>query len=73
MIHSIRNDDARSGRAPGHTRLILRSLAVMAHHKGPAAFFDFADETAGLMRTTQIRLPGWQHEGEGGGGGVKRT
>ena len=45
-------------RAPSHTRLLLQSLAIMAHHQGPAAFFDFGDETAGLMRTMPLKLPG---------------
>ena len=29
----------------------------MAQHEGPAAFFDFADDRAGLMRTIPLKLP----------------
>ncbi len=43
---------------PAHAPLLLKTLAVMAQHEGPAAFFDFADAGAGLMRTTALRFPG---------------
>ena len=29
----------------------------MAQHEGPAAFFDFADDHAGLIRTVPLKLP----------------
>ena len=46
------------GTVPSHSQLLLRALATMAQHEGPAAFFDFASETAGLMRTSSMRFPG---------------
>jgi hypothetical protein len=30
----------------------------MARHEGPTTFFDFANEAAGIMRTTALRFPG---------------
>lgn len=47
-----------SGRVPAHAVLLLRSLAVMAHHQGPTTFFDFANEGAGIVRNTPLRFPG---------------
>lgn len=29
----------------------------MAQHEGPSAFFDFANGSAGIMRTTPLQLP----------------
>lgn len=29
----------------------------MACHEGPSAFFDFANESAGILRTTPLQLP----------------
>ena len=52
----------------------------MARHGGPSAFFDFATESAGILRTTPLQLPtskGYSfatwlriEEGGVGGGGV---
>lgn len=46
------------GKEPVHYRTLLQTLAVMAQHEGPAAFFDFAKDSAGLMRTSRMKLPG---------------
>ena len=43
---------------PGHTSLLLRALAVMARHQGPATFFDFAAPSASIPCNTPLRLPG---------------
>lgn len=45
-------------RVPTHTTLLLRALAVMARHQGPATFFDFASDSAGIVRNTPLRFPG---------------
>ncbi|KAK9905588.1 hypothetical protein WJX75_002584 [Coccomyxa subellipsoidea] len=47
-----------SCRVPSHAVVLLRSLAVMAHHQGPTTFFDFANEGAGIVRNTPLRFPG---------------
>ena len=52
LLHTDEN-----GQKPPYHSLLLKSLAVMAQHEGPAAFFDFADEDAGLMRTSSLKLP----------------
>lgn len=41
--------------APGHSGLLLRALGAMAAHSGPAAFFDFGDDSAGIMRNPPLR------------------
>ena len=43
------------GAAPAHSVLLLRTLAAMAGHSGPAAFFDFGDDGAGIMRSQPLR------------------
>ena len=59
----------------------------MARHEGPSAFFDFANDSAGILRTTALQLPtskGYSfatwlriedkvQSGGGGGGGVGAT
>lgn len=42
-------------RVPRHSGLLLRTLGAMAAHSGPAAFFDFGDGGAGIMRSTPLR------------------
>ncbi len=49
------------GRVPAHAVVLLRSLAVMAHHQGPTTFFDFANEGAGIVRNTPLRFPSTPH------------
>ena len=51
----LRTDE--NGQQPSYYGLLLKSLAIMAQHEGPAAYFDFANEDAGLMRTSSLRLP----------------
>ena len=49
----------------------------MARHGGPSAFFDFAADSAGILRTTPLQLPTskgysfatWLRIEEGGAGG----
>ena len=40
---------------PRHSGLLLRALAAMAAHSGPAAFFDFGDAGTGIVRTPPLR------------------
>jgi hypothetical protein len=40
---------------PRHSALLLRTLGAMAAHSGPAAFFDFGDGGAGIMRSAPLR------------------
>ncbi len=47
----------------------------MARHEGPSAFFDFANDSAGILRTTPLQMPTgkgysfatWLRIEEGGG------
>ena len=64
---------------PPYAPLLLRTLCIMARHGGPSAFFDFATDSAGILRTTPLQLPtskGYSfatwlriEEGATGGGG----
>ena len=40
---------------PRHSPLLLSTLGAMAAHSGPAAFFDFGDGGAGIMRSAPLR------------------
>ena len=40
---------------PRHSPLLLSTLGAMAAHLGPAAFFDFGDGGAGIMRSAPLR------------------
>ncbi len=42
---------------PPHASLLLHTLCTMARHEGPSAFFDFANESAGILPTTPLQLP----------------
>ncbi|KAK9824084.1 hypothetical protein WJX72_007613 [[Myrmecia] bisecta] len=55
-IFALLRKDAGGQVAP-HALPLLRMLCVMARHKGPSAFFDFGNPTAGILRTTALRLP----------------
>ncbi|KAL3142038.1 hypothetical protein ABBQ32_004670 [Trebouxia sp. C0010 RCD-2024] len=46
-----------SNSTPPYATLILRTLCIMARHGGPSAFFDFATDSAGILRTTPLQLP----------------
>ena len=48
---------AASNSKPPYAPLLLRTLRIMARHEGPSAFFDFANESAGILRTTPLQLP----------------
>lgn len=49
--------DPHTGANPPYAPLLLRMLCTMAQHEGPSAFFDFANGSAGIMRTTPLQLP----------------
>lgn len=46
-----------SNSTPPYATLLLRTLCIMARHGGPSAFFDFATDSAGILRTTPLQLP----------------
>lgn len=43
------------GEVPSHAALLLRTLAGVAAHAGPASFFDFGDHSAGVMRHPPLK------------------
>lgn len=46
-----------SNNTPPYAPLLLQTLCIMARHEGPSAFFDFASDSAGILRTTPLQLP----------------
>ena len=52
-----RQGSVPSTHTPPHAPLLLHTLCTMARHKGPSAFFDFANESAGILPTTPLHLP----------------
>ncbi len=43
------------GEVAAHAALLLRTLAGIAAHAGPASFFDFGDDSAGIIRHPPLR------------------
>ncbi|KAL0021859.1 hypothetical protein WJX77_009077 [Trebouxia sp. C0004] len=52
-----RQGSAPSTPTPPHASLLLHTLCTMAQYEGPSAFFDFANESAGILPTTPLQLP----------------
>ena len=52
-----RQGSAPNTPTPPHAPLLLHTLCTMARHEGPSAFFDFANESAGILPTTPLQLP----------------
>jgi len=52
-----RQGSAPNTPTPPHASLLLHTLCTMAHHEGPSAFFDFANDSAGILPTTPLQLP----------------
>ena len=49
--------DAQGCMSPKSQEL-LQTLCVMARHEDPTAFFNFGDDTAGILRNTDLPFPG---------------
>lgn len=56
MLTLLRRDD--SGCWPPKAQELLQTLTVMAQHEDPSAFFSFADDSAGILRSTGLPFPG---------------
>lgn len=74
----LRRQGSPSNSTPPYAPLLLRTLCIMARHGGPSALFDFATDSAGILRTTPLQLPTskgysfatWLRIEEGGTGGA---
>ena len=56
LLALLRRDG--QGRVPAKSRELLHALCIMAQHEDPAAFFSFEDDSAGILRNTELSLPG---------------